>query len=348
MSTSRLEGLDLARFFAFFGMVIVNFKIVMSSEQTDAGWLNTFTHALEGRAAATFVVLAGIGLGLAATRGAYSHTVITTLKRAAFLLVVGLLNAIIFSADILHYYAFYFLFGVFLIRQSTKVLILTIIGLNVAFVTLLMFVEYETGWDWVTFEYAGFWTPTGFIRNLFYNGWHPVIPWLGFILFGFILSRQQLDSRKVQWFMVIIGAVVLAITEAGSSALVTHFGPLSPDLKDLFGTSPIPPVPLYMLAGMSVASITTGVCLLAADGLKRMGILGLLAPAGRQTLSLYFAHIFIGMGTIEAMGLLGGQSLQTAVFASLIFCALAVIYAYIWARFFKRGPIETVMRKLAG
>ena len=59
----RLEGLDLARFLAFVGMVIVNFKIAMGAETGD-GVLNLLTIALEGRAAATFVVLAGIGLGL--------------------------------------------------------------------------------------------------------------------------------------------------------------------------------------------------------------------------------------------------------------------------------------------
>lgn len=63
--SNRLEGLDLARYVAFVGMVIVNFKIAMGAEGGE-GLLNLLTTALEGRAAATFVVLAGIGLGLAA------------------------------------------------------------------------------------------------------------------------------------------------------------------------------------------------------------------------------------------------------------------------------------------
>lgn len=62
---SRLEGLDLARYLAFVGMVIVNFKIAMGAEN-EQGVVGFLTSALEGRAAATFVVLAGIGLGLAA------------------------------------------------------------------------------------------------------------------------------------------------------------------------------------------------------------------------------------------------------------------------------------------
>lgn len=68
LASDRLEGLDLARYFAFVGMVIVNFKITMGAEG-EIGVLNLLTTALEGRAAATFVVLAGIGLGLAGLKG---------------------------------------------------------------------------------------------------------------------------------------------------------------------------------------------------------------------------------------------------------------------------------------
>ena len=100
----RLDGIDLARYFAFVGMVIVNFKVVMGAELNN-GLLSLLTQALEGKAAATFVVLAGIGLGLAGAKSV-NHTILVTLKRAVFLLVLGLANTLIFDADILHYYAF--------------------------------------------------------------------------------------------------------------------------------------------------------------------------------------------------------------------------------------------------
>jgi uncharacterized membrane protein YeiB len=60
------------------------------------------------------------------------------------------------------------------------------------------------------------------------------------------------------------------------------------------------------------------------------------------------AHIVIGMGTLEAVGMLGGQPLSTAVAAALLFCTIAIFYALAWSRFFNRGPIETAMRKIAG
>ena len=39
------------------------------------------------------------------------------------------------------------------------------------------------------------------------------------------------------------------------------------------------------------------------------------------------AHIVIGMGTLEAVGMLGGQPLSTAVAAALLFCTIAIFYA---------------------
>ena len=164
----RLDGLDLAHYVAFVGMVIVNFKIAMGAE-SDGGYLSLITSALEGRAAATFVVLAGIGLGLSGLKGV-TQTISVTLKRSMFLLVLGLLNMLIFDADILHYYAFYFFFGVLLLPLGNRALIAVILGLNLAFVAMILAFDFDAGWNWEEYTYSGFWEPTGFVRNLFFNG----------------------------------------------------------------------------------------------------------------------------------------------------------------------------------
>ncbi len=343
---NRLEGLDLARYVAFVGMLIVNFKIAMGAEGGD-GLLSTLTTALEGRAAATFVVLAGIGLGLASLKG-LDQTISVTIKRALFLLVIGLLNMTIFDADILHYYAFYFLFGVLLLPLGSRALFGVLVGLNIAFAMMILTLNYDAGWNWEDYTYAGFWTPVGFVRNLFFNGWHPVIPWLGFLLFGIILSRISLAEHATQLKLIAGGAIAFVVVEGSSALLIAQLAPIAPELAELATTEPVPPMPLYTLAGLGAACVVVGVCLLISDRLKAMGVLRLLVPAGRQTLTLYIAHILVGMGTLEALGMLGGQTVAQAVGASLLFCFAATVYALIWARWFKRGPIEAMMRKIAG
>lgn len=343
----RLQGLDLARFLAFVGMVVVNFKIAMGAEGT-TGLLETLTVALEGRAAATFVVLAGLGLGLAALRADDRQTVAVTIKRAAFLLVIGLLNSLIFDADILHYYAFYFLFGVFFLRLTATVVIASIIAINLLFVVLIFVLDYDAGWNWADYTYADFWTPVGFVRNLAFNGWHPIVPWLSFLLFGLLLGRLALARRGVQVGLVLLGGVAMLTAEALSAVLTGWASTIDPELPFLLTTGPIPPMPLYMIAGMGAASVVIGGCLLVAGPLARAGVLQAVVPAGRQTLTLYIAHILIGMGILEAAGLLGGQSPERAVLAASVFCLAAMVYAYVWSRAFKRGPIEFLMRRLDG
>ncbi|MBN7777407.1 DUF418 domain-containing protein [Nitratireductor aquimarinus] len=359
-SRARFEGLDLARFLAFVGMVIVNFTIVMGAEtgaETGAGvgagveggggLLAGMTLLLEGRAAATFVVLAGLGLGLAASRG-MERTVSDTIRRALFLLVVGLLNSLIFDADILHYYAFYFLFGVFLLPLRTWTLVWVIVALNIAFVGMNFVLDYDTGRDWVDYSYADFWTPAGFVRNLFFNGWHPVIPWLGFLLFGVILSRLDLGERRVRNALALGGLAAFLLAEVLAARLQPLLGAIDPELAYLVATGPVPPMPLYTLAGMGVASLVIGLCLSLAERPAMAPVMRAVVPAGRQTLTLYIAHIVVGMGALEALGMLGGQTPGAAVLAALIFCAASAVFAFVWSHAFKRGPVETLMRWVAG
>lgn len=344
---SRLDGLDLARLVAFVGMVIVNFNVVMGGEP-DAGVLSFFIKALEGRAAATFVVLAGIGLGLAVKNDKGNQSVIDTIKRALFLLVLGLLNTLIFDADILHYYAFYFLFGVLCLRLSS-VYLLILMGLtNIAFFIMLLVFDYDAGWNWTDYSYVDFWTLVGFARNLFFNGWHPVFPWLSFLLWGIVLSRLALEKRNTQNALIICGFLGYVGVESLSIFCTSLFRGADPELLLLFATGPVPPFPLYIAAGISMASLVVGLCLKSAMGLDKLGILRILRPAGRQTLSLYIGHIVVGMGTLEALGMLGGQSVISVLTAASLFCGAAIIYAYFYARRFKRGPIETLMRKVTG
>ena len=180
-SPTRLDGLDLARFLAFAGMVMVNFKVVTGASAAAAdGVLGILVGALEGRAAATFVVLAGVGLGLASLKD-INRTTAVILRRAVFLLVVGLANALVFEADIIHYYAFYFLVGVFLLPLSNRLVLLGIVMANLVFCCMILLLDYNQGWNWENLTYSDFWTPAGFVRNLFFNGWHPVFPWVGFL-----------------------------------------------------------------------------------------------------------------------------------------------------------------------
>ncbi|MCV6626684.1 MAG: DUF418 domain-containing protein [Cellvibrionaceae bacterium] len=343
----RIEGLDFARFLAFVGMVIVNFRIVMGAEG-GSDWLSHTASALEGRAAALFVILAGIGLGLSSRYGGGGRTVVLTLKRALFLLVLGLLNRLVFDADILHNYAFFFLFGVILLPLGLAQLVLAIAAISAISVAMFVWLNYDTGWDWNNYRYLDFYTPVGFVRNLFFNGWHPLFPWLAFLVYGLVISRLAIAKRRTQLLLVGAGVAMVLLAMILQQLLLPSWSAQSADMAQLLSTAPIPPMPLYLLSAAGAASVIIGFSLMAAKWLADSGLLALVAPAGRQTLSLYIAHIMLGMGVLEELGLLGARTIVEAVSAAMVFCLLATVFAYYWSKAFKRGPIEMLMRKLAG
>ena len=102
------------------------------------------------------------------------------LRRAVFLFVLGLINMTVFDADILHFYAVYFVVGAAFLTAPTRALWLGSVGVVALAVLAVMIFNYDLGWDWETLTYTDLWTLPGFLRNLFFNGWHPVLPWAAF------------------------------------------------------------------------------------------------------------------------------------------------------------------------
>lgn len=341
-SSPRLEGIDLARCLALVGMVLVNFRLAMGVENGKPTWLAHAFEALQGRSAALFVVLAGMGFVMGLRRLLRSEAIALTLRRSVFLVTLGMFNFLVFPADIIHYYGVYFLVGVVLLPLGSRALLGCMAGIVVAFPLLSFFLDYNLGWNWTTLEYAGFWTLPGFLRHLLFNGFHPALPWVAFLLWGMFLARTALHSTRTQVAMVVGGAACAFLTHwLSAEALV-----LWPAYADLFGVSPLPPMPLYMLAGAGVATSIIGLCIVIVERWGQFAGLRLLLPAGRMTLTLYIAHIFIGMGVLDAMGWLTGQGLVQVAVAATTYCLLAITCAFVWTKFFEHGPLEWLMRRL--
>lgn len=341
----RLEGLDLARYLALVGMVLVNFDVVMVNYPLDQNsW--SLANFLQGKAAALFVVLAGIGFGLSAEHKSWQHTARLTGKKFIFLLILGLLNSFVFQADIIHFYAFYFLFGVFILPLSNRTMYFTIVILMVSSVTMILIFDYDQGWDWTNYHYKDYWTGYGFFRNLLFNGWHPVIPWLAFLVIGLVLSRIELQKLSTQFKLLLLGGSTFIITTWLSKILISTLQETDQQLVLLLDTSPIPPMPLYMISAAGLAVAMVGCCLLAEHPLRKLRILGLVTPAGRQTLTAYMAHILVGMTLLVSFNKVSNQTPQQALIAAIVFCLTMTVLAAIWSFRFKHGPLEALMRKL--
>lgn len=365
----RLAGLDIARFLAFVGMVLVNFKVATNASMSaeTPSWLASMHPLLEGRAAALFVLLAGLGIGFGAQK-AFNKGVSAAdirkkqAKRGFILFAFGLLNLIIFDADILHFYGIYFLLACIALTGNRKSL-LTLAFVIILFSPALHFVfDYEAGWDWQTLQYEGLWSPDGFIRNTFYNGFHPVFPWISFLLFGMALAQLNLQSATVR---LRIAGAGLALMFAG--ALFAQMGrdiialpEVAQDqefvelVQALMSSSPIPPSPIYMISASGAALVVLVFCLWLGDWFGQRAWMKPILTTGQQALTLYIAHIIVGMGIMEAMGwiaMAGSEpdppTLEQVSVYSGFFLIGCMIYAVTWRHYLGAGPLERLLRKLS-
>ena len=330
-------------------MVFVNFEVVLAMGASKPAWLRTIASAFSGNASALFVTLAGVGLVLLGRRA-------VILKRALLLLFVGYAWAALWSGDILHYYAFYLAIGVLCLGLSARWLWLGA-GLSiVGFVALFELCNYGTGWQWLRLEYSTFWTLGGQARNLVFNGWHPLLPWLGFLFAGMALAKGRINEPARRRAALVVSVVVY-----GAAWIASHYLTQMKDTRSIglqftqwfaapehfWGMSSIPPGPLYMLSAGAVAVFVIALCL---ELTARPAIARLVRPleiTGQLALTFYLAHVLVLFFLVMPLAE-GGylRPLELSAWAAVGFGVFAIVFANVWRRFFARGPLEWLMRKL--
>jgi uncharacterized membrane protein YeiB len=330
----------------------------MGSGSSAANWLDWLTGIIRGRAAATFVVLAGAGLSLL-TKGVYlskdraeingKRSIL--LKRSLFLLVIGLFNfAISPISDILHFYAVYIALGACLLTVSNLSLWL----LTAATITCrpLIFIAFGfvKSWDLHTIADAGFWNLPGIIGHTFFNGCFPVIPWMAFITLGMWLGRQDFSDRALGKKILLAGIGAVAFAESLSRVTIylsssVHLGRGLEKLLPFFQIASWDPMPLFMVSAMGTALVVIALIMKLADKYNNARWVLPFASVGQTTLTLYVTHIIVGgllLWIIEEFDLEVGLF---SLWASLFFYLVALFFSHHWMKRFRKGPLEMLMRR---
>ncbi|MFT7537755.1 MAG: hypothetical protein ACI85K_003716 [Hyphomicrobiaceae bacterium] len=348
---SRVVGYDVARCLAILSMVFVNFEVVLAMGASKPAWLLAIASAFTGNASALFVTLAGVGIVLLGRRD-------VILKRALLLLFVGYAWSLLWSGDILHYYAFYLAIGVLCLGLSARWLWfgagLSIVG----FVALFELCDYGAGWQWFRLEYSNFWTLGGQARNLIFNGWHPLLPWLGFLFTGMALAKGRIHEPRRRRVALVASVVVY-----GTAWIASHYLTQLEDTRSLglqvsqwfaapehfWGMSSLPPGPLYMLSAGAVAVFVIALCLELTARPAVAKLVQTLVITGQLALTFYLVHVLVLFFLVEP---LAAESdllpLELSAWTALGFGVFAIVFANVWRRFFARGPLEWGMRKLCG
>ncbi|MFC5404453.1 DUF418 domain-containing protein [Cohnella soli] len=356
-SKARITALDLARALAIFGMIIVNYKPAMKADNDGPAWLRAIAGVFEGRASALFVVLAGVGVSLMTSKA--RRTMDSSLirqsrnslfRRAAFLLAAGTFLLLIgWSADILHYYAVFLFVAAFLFTASDRILLVLIPIVLLVSQMLLLVLDYSAGWNAEFHEYSGFWTLDGFVRNLLFNGFHPVFPWLCFFLVGMWIGRRDWLNRENRARLLSFSLLGVVALETVSYLLIRWTSPWldHESATYLFGTKPMPPTALYILSGTCSSLGIIAICLYAIDKFEPSRLTQAVISTGQLSLSHYIGHVVIGLGVLEVFGYLENGNLAFALAYATAYFIFAILFSTVWRRRMDRGPVELLMRKLS-
>lgn len=232
---SRLVGIDATRGVALLGMMAVH---VLPDEDPD-GTISLAYQLASGRAAATFAVLAGVGLALWSARATRADADpmwdprgpslgVKLVLRAVAIGTIGLLLGVVDSglAVILPYYALLFLLAVPLLRQRSRVLV----GLAVVAALVVPVLSHAirpglpapSGQNITVGRLVG--TPIQVLAELVFTGYYPALAWLTYLCAGLVIGRLRLASTRVALGLLIGGAVLAVATSVVSWLLLDVCG----------------------------------------------------------------------------------------------------------------------------
>jgi uncharacterized protein len=354
-TAQRLAGPDVVRAVALIGVVVMNYHgyLLLADARgpgrAGSGWavelFDPWTGPLSTRFAATFVLVAGVGVSLmtASSIGTPRVTAMRwrLVRRGTLLYVSGLLLDVIWPGTILPFYGAMFVLAAAMFTWRARWIVVTGAAAAVAGWAIRMW-RYDrdlaglnTGW--LTDPAAG--TPADHLFGVTVNGTHPLLPWLAFFCAGMLLGRYL---RTSWWRPVALGSGVALFSLAG----LVSIGAATDYERVLLSTLPLERGLLYTVSALGTSLIAYAVIdwlavrfPVATDPLRR---------AGQMTLTLYVAHVFVFKLLVDWFDVIDPAGVGTAVSFALAFWVVGIIAAVAWQRRFGIGPLERVYRVVGG
>jgi len=316
-----------------------------------------FVGVLSTRFAATFVLVAGIGVSLmtAAARTTQDRAVITRMRwrlarRGVLLYFVGYFLNFAWPGTILFFYGAYFLIASALIRLPDRALV----GIGVISALVATAVATWSNWKASRGEFVG-WLNTDPVDSLqdlvvrtFLDYTHPVFPWLAFLCAGMIIGRHLRTLHEWRTRVFTIAFVVTAAVYGGVS-LLDHFDRRTGTIVySLTSAQPYGRSIVYVITTLGIALMAFLAISWIAEKYSSSLLVVALQRTGQLTLSLYLLHVLVYCAFVNWFGWIGGNQLSTAIWFAVGFWVAAVAVGSWWHHRIGRGPAEVIYRSFGG
>ena len=353
--SARLRGPDVVRAVALIGVVVMNFHgyLILRRRTTDNaanGWLDQLFDPWDGplstRFAATFVLVAGVGITLLTRRTLGDPIRVTQMRwrlirRGVLLYAVGLVLDEIWLGTIIVYYGVMFVLaaGIFTWRSRWIVTLGVATAVGATAIRSWRFERNRNDHDTSWLSSPGEGSVRGDVFDVFVNGTHPLLPWFALLCAGIVLGR----ILAAPWWRsaAIGGGLVLVAVPWMLTAL-----PATPLQEVMLSTDPLDRSIVYVASALGTALIAYG----AIDWLAERfpSATDPLRRAGQLTLSLYIAHILVFNLVVDWLGWVEPAGTEAALLFATLFWAAAIVVGTWWQRRFRRGPAEYVYRAFGG
>lgn len=347
----RLPGPDVVRAVALIGVVVMNYHgyLIIRGGARTGGWaaelFDPWTGPLSTRFAATFVLVAGVGVTLL-TRRVWTPDLVTVarwqlVRRGLVLYLLGLLLDRIWPGTIIVFYGAMFAIAALLFTLKTWWVLAVGVAATVAgWVINAWMYERESAREsvaWLT--QPGPTSVRGIAFDLFVNGTHPLLPWLAFFCVGIVIGRH-LDAAQLTATLVGAGLVLFA------SATIVSTLSSTPFQEFVLSTDPASRSLPYTASALGTSMIAFGAVSWAAERFPT--VTDPLRRAGQLSLTIYLAHIAVFNLFVHWLELIEPGGIGTSLAFAGAFWVVAIGAATWWHRRFGRGPAERVYRALSG
>lgn len=357
---NRLPGPDVVRAIALVGVVVMNYHgyLLLRSGSGSAGigdgWLamvfDPWNGPLSTRFAATFVVVAGVGVVLLTRNTLGDPRRVAAARwrlarRGLLLYVVGLVVDEIWPGTILPYYGAMFILAGAMFTWRTRWIVAAGVASTAAAaaIRLWRFEREDAGHNvgWLT--NPGDDSVRRYVFDVAINGTHPLLPWLTFFCAGMVLGRA-LDDARWRRVAVGVGAALVAIPAVVTAARTAAVPPDAADVA--LSLNPFDRGSAYVASALGTALIAYAAIDWVATRFR--GATEPLRRAGQMTLTLYMLHIVVFNLLVDWWGWIEPTGLDVALALAAIFWVVAIAGASSWQRRYGRGPAEYVYRAFGG
>jgi uncharacterized membrane protein YeiB len=373
-ATARLVGPDVTRAIAIVGVMVMNYHGYLNGIGAASGpqsslaerVFDPWTGVLSTRFAATFVLMAGVGVTLLTDRarlarldapsGAADAAAMVSaarwrlIRRGIGLYLFGLILDWIWPGTILFFYGAMFVVAAVLFTWRTRWIIVTgavaaVAGAGIHWWAMRRSLDGDhPSWllDPRTLVTR---SPRGLLLDTFVNGTHPLLPWLAFLCAGIVLGRFL--GRVRPWWLVGGGATATAVTY-----LVNHVG-TNGHANDylrvtVLSTQPFERGLLYTIGTLGSSLAAFGVVSWVVDRRPDQWLVRTLADAGQMTLTIYVLHVAVFNVVVSQREWVRPTGLDTALVLAFGVAAASLVLAAAWRRLVGRGPLEVVYRRFGG